>query len=152
VEIPKPDGGVRRLGIPFGQDRLIPICVATLAVQQKSRIVRFDTALQMLEFFRLAPDGRHYRRVVQGFKRVFAATIFFSSQDHPDAKLLVDSSRFHFFDRIRLWFTPGGAEPTPTTYGFGNTVILSEAFYDEINRHRTRENRPRRRILDTPHS
>src|SRR5271157_6237893 len=46
VEIPKPDGGgVRKLGIPFGQDRLIPIRVATLAVQQKSRTVRFDTAL-----------------------------------------------------------------------------------------------------------
>jgi hypothetical protein len=85
--------------VPFGQDRLIPIWIATLAVQQKSRTIHFETALQMLDFFRLAPDGRHYRRVVQGFQQIFAATIFFGTQDHPDANLLVDSSRFHFFDK-----------------------------------------------------
>src|SRR6516164_4236484 len=67
--------------VPFGQDRLIPIWVATLAVQQKSRIVRFDSAAQMLDFFRLSKDGRHYRRIVQGFQRVFAATIFFGTDD-----------------------------------------------------------------------
>jgi hypothetical protein len=123
-------------GLPFGQDRLIPIWVATLAVQQKSRIVRFDTALQMLDFFRLAPDGRHYRRVVQGFQRIFAATIFFGTHDHPDANRLVDSSRFHFFDHLHLWFTPDHTErPAAEDYA-GNTITLSEAFYDEINQHR----------------
>src|ERR1017187_4444655 len=123
-------------GLPFGQDRLIPIWVATLAVQQKSRTIHFDTALQMLDFFRLAPDGRHYRRVVQGFQRIFAATIFFGTQDHPDANPLADSSRFHFFDRIHLWFTPDHAGSPGTEDGSSNTIILSEAFYDEINQHR----------------
>src|SRR5438046_10319613 len=56
--------------VPFGQDRLIPIWVATLAVQQKSRIVHFESAAQMLDFFRLPNDGRHYRRIVQGFNRI----------------------------------------------------------------------------------
>src|SRR5215831_223952 len=51
-------------GLPFGQDRLIPIWVATLAIQQKSRIVRFQSAAQMLDFFRLSKDGRHYRRLL----------------------------------------------------------------------------------------
>jgi hypothetical protein len=32
----------------------------------------------MLDFFRLSKDGRHYRRMVQGFQRVFASTIFFA--------------------------------------------------------------------------
>src|ERR1017187_4141899 len=122
--------------VPFGQDRLIPIWVATLAVQQKSRTIHFETALQMLDFFRLAPDGRHYRRVVQGFQRIFAATIFFGTQDHPDANPLVDSSRFHFFDRIHLWFTPDHSAAPGTEDGSSNTVILSEAFCDEINQHR----------------
>lgn len=123
-------------GLPFGQDRLIPIWVATLAVQQKSRIVRFETALQMLEFFRLAPDGRHYRRVVQGFQRIFAATIFFGTHDHPDANRLVDSSRFHFFDHLHLWFAPDHVK-SPAAEGYAiNTITLSEAFFDEINQHR----------------
>jgi hypothetical protein len=115
---------------------LIPIWVATLAVQQRSRIVRFDTALQMLDFFHLAPDGRHYRRVVQGFQRIFAATIFFGTHDHPAANRLVDSSRFHFFDHLHLWFAPDHAEIPAVEDCGGNTVTLSEAFYDEINQHR----------------
>ena len=122
--------------VPFGQDRLIPKWVATLAVPQKSRIVSFDTALQMLDFFRLAPDGRHYRRVVQGFQRIFAATLFFGTQDHPDANPVVDSSRFHFFDRINLWFTPDRTKGPGAKDGSGNNITLSEAFYDEINQHR----------------
>jgi hypothetical protein len=63
--------------VPFGQDRLIPIWVATLALRQKSRTVQFGSAAQMLEFFRLAKDGRYYRRMVEGFQRIFASTIFF---------------------------------------------------------------------------
>lgn len=66
--------GHPKFGLPFGQDRLIPIWVATLAVQQKSRNIRFDSSAQMLDFFRLSKDGRHYRRIVQGFQRVFTAS------------------------------------------------------------------------------
>src|SRR5215471_12579557 len=34
-------------GLPFGQDRLIPIWVATLAPKQKSRIVHFQSVSEM---------------------------------------------------------------------------------------------------------
>src|SRR5215467_10016282 len=69
--------------VPFGQDRLIPIWVATLALRQKTRTVHFKSAAQMLEFFRFPKDGRYYRRMVQGFQRIFASTIFFGTQDQP---------------------------------------------------------------------
>jgi hypothetical protein len=99
-------------GLPFGQDRLIPIWVATLAVQQKSRVVRFESAAQMLDFFRLSKDGRHYRRIVQGFQRIFAATIFFGTDNQLGGRRVADWARFHFFDRIHLWFHDRD-EPTP---------------------------------------
>jgi hypothetical protein len=38
-------------GLPFGQDRLVPIYLATLAVQQKSQTVRFRSGAEMLETF-----------------------------------------------------------------------------------------------------
>jgi hypothetical protein len=63
-------------GLPFGQDRLIPIWVATLALRQKSRIVRFQSASELLAFFGLCPDGYHYRRLIDAFKRIFASIIF----------------------------------------------------------------------------
>src|SRR3954469_4426548 len=55
-------------GLPFGQDQLVPLWVATLAVRQKSRVVYFRSAAQILEEFDLPRDGPHYRRLVQAFK------------------------------------------------------------------------------------
>src|SRR5205814_5632214 len=56
--------------------------VATLAVQQNSRVVHFESASRMLDFFHMSKDGRHYRRVVQGFQRIFASTIFFGTEEN----------------------------------------------------------------------
>jgi hypothetical protein len=121
--------------VPFGQDRLIPIWVATLALRQRSRTVRFNTAADMLDFFRLFKDGKRYHRIMEGFQRIFAATIFFGTSDQPDSKLLLDWARFHFFDRLHLWFhqDESAVVSTPTA---GNLVVLSDAFYDEIDQHR----------------
>lgn len=62
-------------GLPYGQDRLIPIFLATLAVQQKSLVVRFRSAAEMLDTFGLAKGGKEYRRLVAAFERIFGATI-----------------------------------------------------------------------------
>ena len=128
--------GHPRFGLPFGQDRLIPIWVATLAVQQKRRVIHFDSAARMLDFFRLSKDGRHYRRLVQGFQRIFAATIFFGTEDQPGHSLLVDWARFHFFDRMLLWFNAPEQRQPATSESFENIITLSEAFYKEIDSHR----------------
>lgn len=122
-------------GLPFGQDRLIPIWVATLAVQQKSRAIHFPSAAQILDFFDLPKDGPHYRRMVEGFQRVFAASIFFGTQDHVKGAAFVDLARFHFFDRMKLWFNAGEQTESETDGQFDNTIILSEAFHAEINSH-----------------
>jgi hypothetical protein len=50
-------------GLPFGQDRLILIWVATLAVRQKSWTVLFRSAAEILEEFDMPRDGPHYRRL-----------------------------------------------------------------------------------------
>src|SRR5436309_931046 len=36
--------GHPKFGVPFGQDRIVPIFLATLAVQQKSPVIRFRSA------------------------------------------------------------------------------------------------------------
>jgi hypothetical protein len=127
--------GHPQFGLPFGQDRLIPIWVATLAVHQKSRRIHFDSAARTLDFFRLLKDGRHYRRIVQGFQRVFAATIFFRTDDQPVGNRFSDWARFHFFDRLRLWCHDTD-QPAPGSDTGENTITLSEPFYKEIDEHR----------------
>ena len=121
--------------VPFGQDRLIPIWVATLALHQRSRSVRFGTGAEMLDFFRLFKDGKRYHRLMEGFQRIFAATIFFSTSDQPEGKLLLDWARFHFFDRLHLWFHHQEPATVPASSA-QNLIVLSEAFYDEIDQHR----------------
>jgi hypothetical protein len=49
-------------GVPFGQDRLVPIFLATLAVRQQSQTIRFRTASEMLETFGMHKGGKEYRR------------------------------------------------------------------------------------------
>jgi hypothetical protein len=99
-------------------------------------VVHFSSAAEMLSFFRLSLDGRHYRRLVQAFQRVFAATIFFGSDDRPEPSQIFDWARFHFFDQVRLWFNHSGPGFGNTSEASENTITLSEAFYDEIDQHR----------------
>ena len=89
----------------------------------------------MLDFFHFSKDGRHYRRVVQAFQRVFATTIFFGIDDQPDGHPLADSARFHFFDKLHLWFRDHDRPPAANE-ATENTITLSEAFYNEIDAHR----------------
>lgn len=123
-------------GLPFGQDRLIPIWVATLALRQKSRTVRFHSAAHILDFFRLPKDGRYCRRVARSFQRIFAATIFFGTEDQATRNHLTDWARFHFFDHLHLWFTEGRRRDSDSPGHNRNTITLSEAFYCEIDQHR----------------
>ena len=127
--------GHSRFGLPFGQDRLIPVWVATLAVLQKSRLVRFACPSQMLDYFELPKNGYHYNRIVQGFRRIFGATIFFGTEEQRQKSVVLDSARFHFFDRMHIWYNRD--EPVKHTINEQeNTVTLSEAFHNEIDRHK----------------
>jgi hypothetical protein len=121
--------------LPFGQDRLIPIWIATLAVKQQSRTVHFANAAETLSFFHFPKDGRYYARIVEGFKRMFAATIFFGTDTDSDGKPLIDWARFHFFDNVQLWFNRGASGCPADSNPQPNVVTLSESFYAEISQH-----------------
>ena len=122
--------------VPFGQDRLIPIWVATLALQQKDRTIQFASAAQMLDFFHLPKDAPHYRRLIGGFQRILAATIFSGTDERPNGARVVDFSRFHFFDRMRLWFNPNSTALDVSPVMHENIITLSAAFHQEIDQHR----------------
>jgi hypothetical protein len=73
--------GHPEFGIPFGQDRLILLWVATVAVRQKSPVVQFESGAQILNEWGRQQNGDAYRRLASGFRRVFGSTIFFGTQD-----------------------------------------------------------------------
>jgi len=120
-------------GLPFGQDRLIPIWVATQAVRLRSREFSFDSGLQILNELGLARNGKNYRRLVEGFRRVFLSTIVFGSDETTVDAEPWDCSRISFFDRVRLW-TPHDTNAAHAS-GELNFIRLSEAFWSEISTH-----------------
>lgn len=124
-----------RFGLPFGQDRLIPIWIATLAVKQQSRTVHFKRAAQLLEFLQLPKDGIHYRRLIQGFQRIFAASIFFGTDEEHEGGQVFDWARVHFFDHMTLWFDRSGSQNSSGSERAENVITLSEGYYAEINQH-----------------
>lgn len=125
--------GHPKYGLPFGQDRLIPMWVASQAVKQNSRTINFSSGAEILGDFGLPPDGPHYRRLLDGFKRVFASTIFFGTDEQLESKEVWDFSRFCFFDRLRLWNTKSERGSTPERER--NVIVLSEAFWTEVEHH-----------------
>src|SRR3954453_363465 len=44
-------------GLPWGQDRLVPLFLATLAIRQQSRVIRFRSAADMLDTFGMQQGG-----------------------------------------------------------------------------------------------
>jgi len=121
-------------GVPFGQDRIVPIFLATLAVQQKSQTIRFKTASEMLKTFGMSNGGKEYRRLIAAFERVFGATIFFGTDTITAKAKVVQRSRFNFFREARIWYdrtSDNGA----VTQRFENVIVLSDEFFQEVMEH-----------------
>jgi hypothetical protein len=126
--------GHPQFGLPFGQDRLVPIFLATMAVRQQSRIVRFESAAELLDTFGLSKGGKEYRRLVSAFERIFGATIFFGTESGRSASKLIHRSRFNFLSEAQIWYNRDPEQP-PLPERFANVVVLSDEFYREISEH-----------------
>jgi hypothetical protein len=92
-------------GLPFGQDRIVPIYLATLAMRQQSQTIRFRTASEMLETFGMHKGGKEYWRLVAAFERIFGATIFFGTDRFRGTARVVQHSRFSFFREAQIWYS-----------------------------------------------
>src|SRR5471030_528399 len=128
--------GHRDYGLPFGQDRVIPIWLATIALRQKSKTVKFRSAAELLDAFGLGKDGKTYSRLVEGFKRVATSKMAFGTDETSGPAAVWEWSNFQFFDYAHLWF---GRDPDQQTLadedGFGNVIVLSDQFWNEIQAH-----------------
>jgi hypothetical protein len=126
--------GHPEFGVPFGQDRLVPIFLATLAVQQKSQIIRFRTAAEMLQSFGMHTGGKEYRRLVAGFERIFGATIFFGTDTLTGRAAMVQRCRFNFMREAQIWYSRD-PDQRQLSSEFENVIILSDEFYQELIAH-----------------
>src|SRR5215469_5209380 len=121
-------------GLPFGQDRIVPIFLATLAVRQQSQTIRFRSAAEMLETFGMHKGGKQYRRLVAAFERVFGATIFFKTGSQLGAAKVIHRSRFNFLREAQIWYSRNADQPVLSDE-FENVIVLSDEFFQEITAH-----------------
>jgi hypothetical protein len=126
--------GHPEFGVPFGQDRIVPIFLATLAVRQKSQVIRFRTAAEMLDTFGMHKGGKEYRRLVAGFERIFGATIFFGTDVTAGTAKVVQRSRFNFLQQAQIWWNRD-PDQRSTDGGFENVIVLSDDFFREVTEH-----------------
>ena len=121
-------------GLPWGQDRLVPLFLATLAVRQQRRTITFSSALEMLNTFGMQQGGSQYRRLIGAFQRIFGATIFFGSDMQLEKAAVVHHARFNFMSEARIWYSRDpGQQNLPGDCQ--NMIVLSEEFYREIQSH-----------------
>lgn len=121
--------------VPYGQDRLIPIWVATLALRQKSRVIRFHHLTEFLGYFDLPTTGFYCRRIACAFQRIFGATIFFGTEERRTQSVFLDWARFHFFDQLRLWYSRDESPDRLPDSEFQNIITLSDTFFTELQDH-----------------
>ena len=126
--------GHPQYGVPFGQDRLVPIFLATLAVRQQSQTITFRSAAEMLDVFGMQQGGSQYRRLVASFQRVFGATFFFTTDSQRERAAVMHHSRFNFMREARIWYSKNPEQPL-LAGGFENRITLSDEFYREIANH-----------------
>lgn len=116
--------------IPYGIDRLIPIFLATKAVQTRQRTISFDSAAEVLKLFGLPTDGVSYKRLTEALDRVFKASVFFKVENEKFSQ----QARFHFISELALWKKPSPADQQRFPE-FRNKITLSHDFFQEILRH-----------------
>ena len=125
--------GHPRFGLPFGQDRLLLIWIASLATWQKTRVLRFGSAATILETFGLPKDGRYYKRLIAGFERIFYSTFYFTSDQHDGETVVITRTSFRFVRDLKLWYSEEGKQPSDSRHE--NVIVLSEEFWKEIQDH-----------------
>src|SRR6202162_2440444 len=121
-------------GLPWVQDRLVPIFLPTLATRQQTPRIAFESAAQMLDTFAMQQGGSQYRRLIGAFQRIFGATIFFGTDSQRERAAVVHRARFNFMSEARIWYSrdpdqkllPGDCQ---------NLIVLSDEFYREILDH-----------------
>jgi hypothetical protein len=118
-------------GVPWGQDRLVPIFLATLAMRQQKQTITFRSAAEMLDVFGMQQGGSQYRRLIAAFQRVFGATIFFGTDTQRERAMVTHQVRFNFMREARIWYSRD-PEQSLLPGAFENEIVLSDEFFREV--------------------
>ena len=122
-------------GLPFGQDRIVPIYLATLAMPG-NRAKRFASELRPKcwrhsECTKAARNTGDWWPPSNGsLGRLFSSAPTASAEQRK----VVQQSRFSFFTEAQIWYSRD-PQQYPVSEQFENVIVLSDEFYREITAH-----------------
>jgi hypothetical protein len=121
-------------GLPFGQDRLIPLWLATAfqaAGKPENNVIRFRCASDILRAFQIPVSGIERARLRERIRRTFGATYF--GQDERNNHLRLFSESYRLIRRLDLWFDDKKKKSKPHLL-WGNSIELDPVFADDLRR------------------
>jgi hypothetical protein len=126
-------------GVPFGQDRLIPIWMATAFVAlgcPEDNTIEFVYIRDILRTFDLPTDGPHYERLWEGLAR-FATAQFTLAEGcvNRRGKRGIDLQNFPLLRGCRLWRQDPSSPKEAKDYHQPHRIILDPEWADEIRKH-----------------
>ena len=131
-------------GVPFGQDILIILYLTIEARKQKSRKIKVNFFRDFCEMFNMNPnDGRKYRLVVDSLNRIRNSKYSWTDERDPNRLRGVD---YIYIEDMDLYCNPKNPDQKPM---FDQYILLSERFWDELNRHKVPLNLDAIRLLKT---
>lgn len=121
-------------GLPFGQDRLLPIWIATQAVRRKSRTIDFSCPAELMSMFRLPQDGPHYKRLLESFRRVFHSHIVFGTDRElvKASKIGLWLDSYRYFDSVHMYAAEEKKDFDDLK--LPGRIVISETFAKELER------------------
>lgn len=126
-------------GVPFGQDRLIPIWMATAFVHlgcPEDNTIKFVYMRDILRTFGLATDGRNYQRLRDGFIR-FAGAQFTVCEEvfNKRGRKNLNIEHLPLLRGCRLWYEDPQTPEEAKDYDAPHRITLDYEWADEIRKH-----------------
>jgi hypothetical protein len=122
------------LGVPYGQDRLIPIFIATYFMAlgcPEDNTIRFLYARDILRLFDLPEDGKTYQRLKEGFNRWRKTLISLEKTSlNKRGRECTSFEGISLIPEGHLW-----ADDNADKEDIPNTLVLSARWADEIRKH-----------------
>ena len=121
-------------GLPFGQDRLIPIWLATAfmaAGTPEDNYIWFRSMNDILRTFHIHCSGTDIGRFKERINRIFGSS--YLTYDRRLNNALEIGERYHLVDKFQIWHDPKEKKPKQCTL-WQSYFKLSQRFADDIRK------------------
>jgi len=118
-------------GVPYGQDTLIILFLAIEARKQGKRKIKIDFYRDFCRMFDInSNDGRRYRQIVNSLNRIRHSQFSWSDKNIETRQ---KGLHYIYIEELDLFCDPKYPDQKPL---YDQYILLSERFWDEINKHK----------------